>query len=182
MKLVIEFLWLRRQTLLASASLMLLLQNGVSAQVSVQLPTIERFGVSTTVVVPDGGSVALGGVNSGYYSGTQFGVPLGGPGTRGVGRGRSTAGVGVSATIIDHNEIDRALLAEAARRRGSTHDILGRPIQRSSRVSPTSVGSYHNTIMTTRGSYLPKKLRSNIRGATPAYGMSQPSRYRYSRY
>ena len=182
MRSVFEFLDDPRPILLGPALLLLLLHHSATAQVSVQLPTIERFGVSTTVVVPDGGSVSLGGVNRGYYSGTQFGVPLGGPGSRGLGRGLSSAGVGVSATIIDHDKIDQALLAEAARRRGSAYDILGRPVLHSPRVSPTSVRSYNNTVMTTRGSYLPKNLRSNVRGATPSYGMSRPSRYRYSRY
>ena len=36
----------------------------------------------------------------------------------------SAGTLSMSATIIDHREIDRALLAEAARRRGAKFDVL----------------------------------------------------------
>ncbi|MEM1304461.1 MAG: hypothetical protein AAGG46_06175, partial [Planctomycetota bacterium] len=40
----------------------------------------------------------------------------------------AAGGVSTHVTITDHREMDRALLAEAARRQGNTHDILGRPV------------------------------------------------------
>jgi len=91
--------------------------------IRVQLPTFHVFGVSTTVLVPDRGSAYLGGVNSARRGGQQFG-----PGNRAYGRTTSAGGVSASATIIDLGEMDRALLAEAARRRGATHDVLGRRV------------------------------------------------------
>lgn len=96
--------------------------------VTVQLPTFHQFGVSTTVVVPDRGSVYLGGVNRSSLGRTGFAPGVPGLGNRGIGRNTAGAGLSISATIIDHDEIDRALLAEAARRRGATTDIRGRAV------------------------------------------------------
>lgn len=98
--------------------------------VTVQLPTFHQFGVSTTVVVPDRGGLYLGGVGSSSTERSGFRRSfLPGIGSRGVGRTSSAGGISVHATIIDHNEIDRALLAEAARRRGARFDIHGRPVE-----------------------------------------------------
>ena len=71
--------------------------------VTVQLPTYHYFGVSTTVSVPDRGGLYMGGVNRSRW------------GRR--GRATSAGGMSINATIIDHDAMDRALLAEAARRR-----------------------------------------------------------------
>lgn len=95
---------------------------------TVQLPTFHQFGVSTTVLVPDRGTTYLGGVNRSSRAGSQFGLGLSGLRSRGYGSSISTGGIFMSATIIDHDEIDRALLAEAARRRGEKFDIFGRPV------------------------------------------------------
>lgn len=99
------------------------LAQSAGQPVRVQLPTWHVFGVSTSVLVPDQGTLVLGGVNRGSRGTQSFG-----PGSRGSGRSASAGAVSVSATIIDHGEIDRALLAKAARRRGATHDVLGRPV------------------------------------------------------
>ncbi|QDS97282.1 hypothetical protein [Adhaeretor mobilis] len=109
-----------------SISCFLLTTDQVAAQnggqpVRVQLPTFHVFGISTTVLVPDRGSMVQGGVNRSSRGSHQLGR-----GNRGYGSSTSAGGVSVSATIIDHSEIDRAVLAEAARRRGATHDVLGR--------------------------------------------------------
>jgi len=95
-----------------------------SAQV-IQLPTFQFFSVSTTVSVPDGGAAYLGGVNRAQYGSTSRGVPglrkLPGAGrlfaNRGIGSSLSSSGASVTATIIDHAEMDALLLAEAAGRR-----------------------------------------------------------------
>ena len=101
--------------------------QGVRAQ-SIQLPTFEFFGVRTTVSVPDRGGAYLGGVKRSAYGSSSHGVPgLGGPlfRNRGVGRSQSAGGASVSATIIDHAEWDRAVLAEGAARRRARLDQLG---------------------------------------------------------
>ena len=95
-----------------------------SAQV-IQLPTFRFFSVSTTVSVPDSGSAYLGGVRRARYGMTSRGVPGLNkvPGisrlfnNRGSGSSLTSSGASVSATIIDHTEMDALLLAEAAGRR-----------------------------------------------------------------
>lgn len=84
---------------------------------TVQLPTIQVFSVDTTVSVPDGGGVMLGGINRATDSSVTRGVPFGkGPlgANRGLSSTRSGSNVSVHATIIDHQELDAAVLAEAA--------------------------------------------------------------------
>ena len=92
---------------------------------TIQLPTIQIFSVATTVVVPDRGSMQLGGVDRASFGGATFGVPgLGSiPGAgrlfknRAIGSEMGTQRLSVTATIIDHDEWDRAILAQAAAQR-----------------------------------------------------------------
>lgn len=91
---------------------------------TVQLPTFHVFGVSTTVVVPARGTIGLGAVRR--FSSAQ--TPFDRVGNRGRGYFASSNNLSLSATVIDNAEIDRALLAEAARRRGDDVDVLGRRI------------------------------------------------------
>jgi hypothetical protein len=108
---------------------LLLITSPLGAQViyeqTVQLPTFHYFGVQTTVVVPDRGSIPLGGVTYGGSTRTRFDRV--GP-NYGYGQFSETLGMSVGATIIDHDEMDRAVLAEAARKRGAKFDVLGRPV------------------------------------------------------
>jgi hypothetical protein len=97
----------------------------VIQQQTVQLPTFHYFGVQTTVVVPHRGSIPLGGVSYGGSTRTRFDRV--GP-NYGYGQFHETLGLSMSATIIDHDEMDRALLSEAARKRGAKFDVLGRPV------------------------------------------------------
>ncbi|WP_145090464.1 hypothetical protein [Anatilimnocola aggregata] len=72
--------------------------------------------------VPDGGGILLGGMNRAADSSVTRGLPLGkGPltGSRGLSSVRSGANMSVHATIIDHQELDAAVLAEAAARRAA---------------------------------------------------------------
>lgn len=116
------------RTWLVSTLLSVIMLGTAEAQViqqqTVQLPTFHYFGVSTTVVVPTRGTIPLGGVTYGGITRTPYDK---------VGssfeRFSATNQLSLGATVIDHNEIDRALLAEAARRRGANVDILGRPIE-----------------------------------------------------
>ncbi len=98
---------------------LLLVSTGASAQpfTTVQLPTFQRFSMSTSVLVPDQGSVNLGGVNRSFQSSSQRGAPFLPP-TRSSSGGVSASGVSVSAYIHDLEELDAAVLAEARRRRG----------------------------------------------------------------
>lgn len=75
--------------------------------------------------MPDRGSIPLGGVTYGGSSRTRFDRV--GP-NHGYGQFSETLGMSVGATIIDHDEMDRAVLAEAARKRGAKFDVLGRPV------------------------------------------------------
>lgn len=88
------------------------------APTTVQLPTFRSFTINTSVSVPDRGAAYLGGVSGGGDSSTSRG--LGPLRSRATSSGRSTSSVSVHATIIDHAEIDRALLAEAAAKRRAT--------------------------------------------------------------
>lgn len=99
----------------------------------VQLPTFQYFSVGTTVVVPDRGWTYLGGVDRASYSSSRSGVPglshLPGAGrlfgNRGIGSEVSSSRAYAGATIMDLGELDRAVLAEAAARRGDGGAALG---------------------------------------------------------
>jgi hypothetical protein len=87
---------------------------------TVQLPTFSFFTVQTTVSVPDRGAMQLGGITRGRDSRIERGFgPLA---NRATGSERSVASTSVHATIIDNDEIDRMLLAAAARRTGTAVD------------------------------------------------------------
>jgi hypothetical protein len=90
------------------------------APTTVQLPTFSFFTVRTTVSVPDGGGAYLGGIGRGASGSTLRGIgPLK---NRALGGARAASGVSVGATIIDHEEIDRAILAKAAANRSPAAD------------------------------------------------------------
>ncbi|MGA2031256.1 MAG: hypothetical protein ABSG68_03280 [Thermoguttaceae bacterium] len=84
-----------------------------AAAQSVQLPTFSYFGTSTTVVVPDGGSTFMGGIDRASSGRTEFGVPLL-PfrpfRNTAIGQDYSASGVRVTATIHDFDAMDQALL------------------------------------------------------------------------
>lgn len=92
---------------------------------AVQLPTIQVFSVDTTVSVPDGGGIVLGGVSRAADGSASRGLPLAGRlgGNRALGSERGHAGMSLHATIIDNHELDQAVLAEAAALRG------GKPVE-----------------------------------------------------
>jgi hypothetical protein len=88
---------------------------------TVQLPTFSFFTVQTTVSVPDSGGSYLGGLmRARDGSVTRGNGPLR---NRGIGSERGASGMSVHATIIDNSEIDEALLAQAAARRGERVDL-----------------------------------------------------------
>ena len=82
----------------------LMIDQIASAQTTVQLPTLNTFGYSGSVLVPTGGSTSLGGVSRSAMgtSSRRFGGRA-----RGAAFGR--AGASAHVTIIDHDAIDRQL-------------------------------------------------------------------------
>jgi hypothetical protein len=98
---------------------------------AVQLPTFRYFGVQTTVSVPDRGGAVLGGVNRASSGSTSRGF---GPfRSRGFGSSVGASTASVHATIIDHEELDQATLAEARHLRGASEEPL---MLRYGRTSP----------------------------------------------
>jgi hypothetical protein len=102
------------------AGLLCLAGDRADAQI-VQLPTFRSFGVSTTVSVPDRGSVSLGGISSNRSGYVERGLPIlgvgpfGGPAfaNRAIGRQSQTAGVSVSAYIHDFETLEQDLVERA---------------------------------------------------------------------
>lgn len=112
-------------------SLGLFADNGVFAQ-AVQLPTFNYFTTNTSVLVPDGGSVYMGGVNRATSGRVERGLPgLGGRPFRNVATSRSTSGGGVwvSAQIHDFEAMDRALLGQSGT--GVPYGMLREPAVKS---------------------------------------------------
>ena len=140
--------------------------SGTSLGQFVQLPTFRQFNVNTTVVVPDGGSVSLGGVNTSRSGMVTNSIP--GLGrlpvanrlfqNRSIGRQSGSSHATISARIIDLREMDEAILRQAAFLRESKNslnvgvmpnanakasNLLGRASARKE-VSPTSYESRAN--------------------------------------
>jgi len=127
----------------------------------VQLPTWHQSGVRTTVMVPDRGSVYMGGIKRASGGRTTRGVPVLGkiPGAgrlfnnHGLSSSRGTSSYRVHATIIDLQEMDRRVLAQAAARRTRyatqpirnqyadylSRNVARRPHYAETRRSPTEV-------------------------------------------
>jgi hypothetical protein len=109
-----------------SATLLLLIAATVHAQqavpvgqlpaTTVQLPSFSIFSVNTTVSVPDRGGMYLGGDRRARDGSTTRGFgPLA---NRGIGSDRAASGVTVHVAIHDLDELDKAVLADAAAKRG----------------------------------------------------------------
>ena len=84
--------------------------RSVCAGQTVQLPVVERFSISTTVSVPDRGSIFLGGVKRANSSRKSNGVFR--PGSS-IGLDRSFSGVSASVYIHDFESMDKFLLGES---------------------------------------------------------------------
>src|SRR5690606_6962346 len=69
--------------------------------VTIQLPTYSSFSVSTTVLVPDRGGAALGGIGRSAMGATQFGPAPLPTGTRAIGVERQAQNAHVFAQIHD---------------------------------------------------------------------------------
>jgi hypothetical protein len=90
-----------------------------AAQNAVQLPTFSFFGTSTTVSVPDRGSVYLGGIDRASTGLNEFGTPLL-PfrpfKNRSFGMERSAASTRVSVYVHDFQAMDELLLSQPTSR------------------------------------------------------------------
>lgn len=87
---------------------------------TVQLPSFRFFAVSTSVLVPDGGRAAWGGIGSSTSAGRGFG-PAGG---RAIGGGAGAQFIDVHATIHDMRAMDQALLDSASPPRPATGGLV----------------------------------------------------------
>ena len=78
---------------------------------AIQLPSYRVFQMPLQAFVPDGGTSVLGGISraAGYRSTRGYGwFPH-----RAIGSSRSASSIQVSAKIIDHEELDKAILSQA---------------------------------------------------------------------
>lgn len=129
-------MFVRRATL--TGVLVALMATSVAAQNAVQLPTLSSFRTSTTVAVPDRGSVFTGGINRAADGRSEFGTPLLPLRNRAIGSQRSASSVWTSVYIHDFEAMDEALLSQA---RGSSYRA---PLHRSLRPSSVVTGTRHS--------------------------------------
>jgi hypothetical protein len=86
---------------------------------TVQLPIMSVFNIRTAVMVPDGGSIAIGGNTTGAFSSTRRGVPglMGrGLGNRAIGSSLGSSQQVVTVKVLDLKEMEQAVIAEGERR------------------------------------------------------------------
>lgn len=92
-----------------------------SAQ-TVQLPSYQPLGASTTVLAPDGGSVNIGGISRSSSGSRSYGTPVLPFQNRSYGSTVSTSTMKTSVQIIDLHEMDEQILnssSSAVRRPGT---------------------------------------------------------------
>lgn len=94
-------------------------QNGVA----VQLPTLSAFSVETTVSVPDSGGAYAAAIKRARTARALSGLPIG-PKQRAIGTSVQAAGVHVTATIHDQQEMDEDVLAQAEKKHPRQRDAL----------------------------------------------------------
>ena len=93
-------------------------------QIIISLPTVRTFNVNTTVMVPDGGQMLLGGVKRGSYGSVTRGVPglsnLSGANrlfkNRGIGQSIGSSTGSVTPRIIIAREQEAEVMAVANQR------------------------------------------------------------------
>jgi hypothetical protein len=121
-----------------------------NAPTTVQLPTFSFFTVQTTVSVPDRGGALLGGLGRAADGSTSRG--LGPLANRASGSSRGANGMSVNATIIDRDEMDQAVLAQAANSKAVSADAKAGQISSSvGRLESTSQASSAGSLAEIRG-------------------------------
>ncbi|MEM7783920.1 MAG: hypothetical protein AAF623_11250 [Planctomycetota bacterium] len=91
--------------------------------VTLQLPVLRFFNIRTTVMVPDGGIMSLGGIGRSRSTSSSRGIPgtLGRPfANRSSGFQTSGSHLSVKPRIIISSELEADVLAEAERRHAIT--------------------------------------------------------------
>jgi hypothetical protein len=78
----------------------------------VQLPTTSIFSVNTTVSVPDGGSISLGGNSGSAWSSTRIGGPFRPFGNRAIGGTQFASNASVHVQIISLAEMEADVLSQ----------------------------------------------------------------------
>jgi hypothetical protein len=112
----------------------------------VQLPTFHNFSVQTSVSAPDRGGTHLGGVGRSSSRRSAYGVPGAGRlpvmgrllGNRAIEQASGASNASVHATIIDNQELDRAVLAAAASRRSNPSTAEQRGAELARRMNGSS--------------------------------------------
>jgi hypothetical protein len=115
-------------------SLCIVLVGAVATGQTIQLPAFQQRGVRTTVVVPDRGSVSLGGFSGLRQSRVRIAPPFFGSFAPSRA-GRSSRGVGnmqMRVWVHDLQAMDAAILAEAGQR-ASTPKAVTPPTSLASR-------------------------------------------------
>ena len=115
-------------------SLCIVLVGAVATGQTIQLPAFQQRGVRTTVVVPDRGSISLGGFSGLRQSRVRIAPPF--FGSLAPSRaGRSSRGVGnmqIRVWVYDLQAMDAAILVEAGQR-ASTPKAVTPPTSLASR-------------------------------------------------
>lgn len=86
--------------------------NGQQVGFPVQLPTTSIFSVDTTVSVPDGGSISLGGNSGSAWSSSRSGGPFRPFGNRAIGGTQFASNASVHVQIISLAEMEADLLSQ----------------------------------------------------------------------
>lgn len=120
------------------------LQLGQASAQVVQLPSFQTFSYSGSVLVPDRGTASLGGTarSSSFSSRRGFGAN-----NRNFGNAASQSNLSISATIIDHDAIDKQILGQPT---GENH------LARDSHAHPASASKPSTQNTSTRKTSKPK--------------------------
>lgn len=102
----------------------------ITPPTTVQLPTFNFTTVNTTVMVPDGGSVTLGGIDRIAEGSVERGTPLFGKipfvnrlfKNKGIGRNVSSSRIRAEAKIIIFDELEDELMNQASQARAARGD------------------------------------------------------------
>ena len=104
---------------ISAAMLSLLLGTPALAQqqnVGIRLPVVRQFNSTSSVMVPDGGTMSLGGISRSASGATSRGFSgLGRPfANRSIGRQTSRGQASVRAWVLSNQEINEAILSRAS--------------------------------------------------------------------
>jgi len=132
----------------------------LSAQ-TVQLPSYQRMGASTSVMVPDGGSVNTAGISRSSSGSRSSGTPILPFQNRSYGSSSSTSMMNTSVQIIDLHEMDEQILnspsSRSVRRPGMPLEPEDHFLRRQKQLENSEFGADNSGLMNARDS-----IRSRI--------------------